>query len=287
MAERCPHCFKSQPFVPKFPEQGICNECLHSLASMEAGTVRRAAVPSSSEKWVSKTIGDMIAHHSKRIPIPTLDDLRKALKAHVNDLADGNRADFCRKMGLPTRALNGWMNKGERPSMSVLLDVCCGLGIQPQNLGLPDAHSPSAARPTVATEKVKFRVLRRGLNCAQREGLREQLEVLLTNDECFSVSKIASGLGVSAKSLRYWFPSMCEQLSTRHRLAVASRSKLHQAAQMHRVEMIVRSLRDAGRYPSRRKLSEVLRLEGMSLAQPHLGDEFRRLTRYLRWGSGH
>ncbi len=283
MAERCPHCFKSQPFVPKFPEQGICNECLHSLASTEAGTGQRAAAPSASEKWVSKTVGDMIAHHSKRIPIPTLDGLRKALKAHVDDLTDGNRVVFCRKMGLPPRALNGWMNKGERPSMSVLLELCRGLNIPPQKLASPHQYESAPLCALAASEKVKRRVPRAGLKSAQRKLLQEELACFLANGDSLPVSGIAAKLGVSAKSLRYWFPHVCGDLSARYRIAVASKSRLHQAAQARRVETLVRAFLDAGKYPSRRKIGELLRLEGMALAQPHLIQEFRRVTQSLRF----
>ena len=181
------------------------------------------------------------------------------------------------------RALNGWMNKGERPSISALLELCRGLNIPPQELALPLMHGSAHLRAAIASENVKRRVPRPGLTIEQRKRLQEELACFLTGGDSLPVSSIAAKLGVSARSLRYWFPRVCSDLSARYRMAAASKSRLHQAAQARRVETLVRVFLEAGKYPSRRKIGELLRLEGMALAQPHLIQEFRRVTQSLRF----
>jgi hypothetical protein len=264
----CPHCGKRQAFIPRYPDVGICSECGEPLVTREV-LLRHADRPTDSERWAAEAIGRMIAHHAATELLPVADDFRAFVAAQVAHAANGNRAAFCRMAGLRGRALDGWLAKGERPSMSQLLVVCHRLCIQPTELAKPGNFLVSFSPNLVSTwSKSRNRCPR--LPAWRRQEIRSLLAACQEDDECASLSRIAGQIGVSARYLRYWFPDMCNALSVRHRAAEMATSSTYRAKQGARVQEVVRQVQDAGEYPSRRRVNGVLRNEGMSLAQPHL-----------------
>lgn len=277
MEEYCPHCLKRQPFVPRFPDQGICNECSRPLVSYGGLAERHRLTPATAfEKWVSNAVIEMIVRHTDNGKVPNLKNFRDFLLTQVKLRSDGNCVALCREIGFPERALKGWMSKGEKPSISSLLGLCYALRIAPTDIISGISPHPGFSPTSRGVEKVKRRAPRPQLDCRRREVLGRQLAEQLHNDECLPVSKVAQDIGISARSLRYWFPDICAKLSARYRLAANLRSRSYQVSQACRVEEIVRQLKVSGEYPSRRKVSEIIRKESMSLAQPYLLQAFRR-----------
>jgi len=270
----CPHCGKHQSFIPRYPDAGICSECGNFLVSEKVLSAKHHVPPSGHERWAADALLTMIARQSSPTTLPTADDFRAFVATVVEREAGGNRAALCKKIGLRSWALNGWLNKGDKPSMAQLLDMCYRMGVSPANIG----PRQETITETVAMSSCEKLIRRRGcgrLTYAQREELRAQLEIFLSGEISPPVSHIASKLGVTARCLRYWFPGQCVVLTERARVALAEKSINHQAKQKRRVKTIVQQLRQAGRNPSRRQVSDAIGKEGMSLAQPHLLMAFR------------
>jgi len=192
----------------------------------------------------------------------------------VDRLAGGNRAAFCRRIGLPGRALNGWITKGEKPSMVQLLLLCYRLNVLPADIR-PGKEIAAETDITSRRTSQSTRKRCRRPTLAQREGIRVSLDSLLAGEDARSVSLVATGLGVSARCLRYWFPELCAALTARARQAQKDRSVRHREDQCSKVKATVVALRLTGQYPSRRQVNAQLRREGMALAQPHLLAAYR------------
>lgn len=265
LEDRCPHCGKAQPFVPRFPDIGICDHCRHQLA----GTRPREVVP-RFQSWVAEAVGGMVMRQADPCFAPSADRFRDFVREQVQALTVGNRAAFCRAVGFNDRGLNGWLNKGERPAVTQFLALCYGVKVMPTDVF--EETSPF----TVGTElrSPPTRLKDRGLcprpSPQRRKELGIFLHIRLNSEESLPVTAIATDLGVGSSCLRYWFPDLCAALSKRHRVAAKVRSEIHRAQQSRRVEEVVRMIRVDGRYPSHRQVNTVLRQEGMSLAQPHL-----------------
>lgn len=265
----CPQCGKPQPFLPRYPDLGVCDHCGSSLAGLP--TAIRAACTNQDDLWVAEAIGNMLVAQTRGDFVPDVGRFREFVLEKVRGLAEGNRAVFCRALGLHDRALAGWLNKGERPSITQFLTLCYGTQVMPANVfsGRPLAFLPGGML-NPPTAKVKYRSSVPRLGVERRKKLEAFLQACLMVKEYEPVSKIAGQVGVSARSLRYWFPDLCDQLSARHQAAAKARSESYQAAQCRRVCEIVKQVRDSGQYPSRRRINALLRKERMSLAQPHL-----------------
>lgn len=270
----CPHCGKHQSFIPRYPDAGICSECGNFLVTETVLSAKDHAPPSGQMRWMADALITMIERQSSSVALPAADDFRAFVAAVVEREAGGNRAALCKKVGLQSWALNGWLTKGEKPSMAQLLDLCCRLGVSPAHIGSgKDAKAEAVTMSSYGKLTGRRRCGR--LAHAQRKEVRAQLEIYLSEEMSPPVSLIASKLGVTARCLRYWFPGQCAILTERARAAQTERSIDHQAKQKRRIKAIVQELRQSSRYPSRRQVSTILRKEGMSLAQTHLLRTYR------------
>lgn len=271
LEDRCPHCGKIQPYLPRLPDLGICDYCRHPLA----GTRPQEVVP-RFQSWVAEAVGGMVMRQSEPGFTPSIGRFRDFVREQVQALTAGNRAAFCRAVGFDDHGLNGWLNKGERPAATQFLALCYGVRIMPADVfaGAPPSTVGNGLRSLPS--KLKVRGLSLRPSPQRRKELEEFLHSCLNSEESLSVMAIAADLGVSPGCLRYWFPDLCAALSKRHSVAAKARSKIHRAQQSDRVEVVVKMICLDDRYPSHRQVNTVLRQEGMSLAQPHL------LTAYLK-----
>lgn len=274
LERRCPHCGRYQSFIPRYPDVGICSECGKFLVTDAVLSATSHTPPTDLERWAADAVLSMIARQASFSTLPTVDDFRIFVTTAVDKETAGNRSAFCRKIGLPGRALNGWLMKGERPSMAQFLNLCYRLGVSPARIG--DVNECEVvAVSSFSMDQIERRRRCPRLTPEQRREIRDRLAAYLFEMSCPPVSRIAADLNVSARCLRYWFPDLCASLSERARVAQREGSATHQARQSSRVGEIVRQLRQAGRYPSRRQVNMILRQESMSLAQPHLLKAYR------------
>lgn len=272
LESRCPQCGKTQPFLPRYPDLGVCDHCRSPLVSHPPDV--GGAYLNQDDQLVAEAIGDMLVAQTRRDFDPDVERFREFVLGQVRVRAEGNRAAFCRTLGLHDRGLAGWLNKGERPSITHFLTLCRGLGIMPADIfgGTPSSVPRSLLHP--AKLKQRSSVQRPG--SGRRKELQLHIQGYLETGECLPVSAVATNLGVTARSLRYWFPEQCRQISLRYRKEAKARSEAHRAMQCLRVEKVVSQIRDSGQYPSRRRVNTALRKQGMSLAQPHLFEAYKK-----------
>ena len=280
----CPYCRKSQPFIPRYPELGICDHCRRPLPN-ETSLVQgnRRISPDRFELWVAEAIGDMVMYQPEDEFAPTADIFRNFVREQVQSLAQGNRAAFCRAIGFHSHALNGWLNKGERPAFTQFLALCYGMNIMPTDIF---RRSTPPTDGTLQLPPAKLKNRRSNPKLTQQR--RNELEVLLKNhlhpEERLSVTAIAKLLGLNPSVLRYWFPDLCTTLSMQHKISVKTRSKTRIAQQCRRTEAVVKMLLWGKRYPSRRQVNYVLKEERMSLAQPHVLEAYQNTLNKVHIG---
>ena len=274
LEDRCPHCGKHQPFMPRFPDQGICEYCHSHLADIPP---RENA--STFQLWIANAIGDLIMRQSPPDFMPSLDHFRGFVKNQVQDLTGGNRAKFCRSIGLNARALNGWLGKAERPSFSQLLALSYGLDIMPVDIFSAERTSHTL-RPLPA--KIKDRAPTPKLSYQRKKDLEQILKTHVKDETSRSVMEIAKSLDLNPAALRYWFPDLCTKLSIQHKISVKTHSESRQTLQRQLTEGVVTMLLAEGRFPSRRQVNHVLERGHMSLAQPHVLEAYRSVLRKVK-----
>ncbi|MEZ5616436.1 MAG: TniQ family protein [Rhodocyclaceae bacterium] len=263
LEDRCPHCSKTQPYLPRYPDLGICSHCRKPLTGIRPST----ALP-EFQLWVCKAVADMVVHQLDAGLSICFDRFRRFVEKQVSMVAEGNKAAFCKALGFHDRGLNGWLRKDERPSITHLLSLCYGLNVMPTEVF--GASWPQTTALRLLPGRLKDRKACPRVPPEPRQKTQEHLIALLDANDALPVSEIAANLGLTRSYLRYWFPEQYARLTKRFKAAVRARSREHQGRQSSRVVEVVGQIRANKEYPSRRRVNRLLHKEGMSLAQPHL-----------------
>jgi hypothetical protein len=270
LEDRCPYCRRQQPFIPSYPDLARCEYCKRPFVLLPTGDAPDCHLIDPVDMWVAQAIDAMLQRHVDPEFLPHLPNFYLFINGLVDRLAGGNRAAFCKALGLQPRALNGWLSKGQRPSMTQLLTVCYRVKAMPSDIFGQSTSLADLSLIVVPAPKLKHRRQCPRLPLTRRQEIAQQLRIRLAVDDERPVSVIAEELGIPARYLRYWFPEISSRLTGRNKSAIQAQSAAHQVAQCCRVRQVVWSLAARGVYPSCRRVNAILRRDGMCLLQPKL-----------------
>jgi transposase len=268
----CSCCGKMQPCIPSCPDLAFCAYCRRFL-----GGARVEVSNSDFKIWMAEALGDMVARQLMPNFVPTRERFQEFLREQVAVHTGGNRAEFCSAIGLNRFGASGWLNKGERPSITQFLTVCYGTKTLPVDIfyASPDRIVPMYGL-RMPTEKLKERVAPPRLEPERRDAVEKILQEHLDTGTGQSITVIAKSLGVGRTCLRYWFPDLCKLLSEQHRVMAKRRSDELRRRQCMLVDEIVNQIQAEGIQPSKRKVDKLLQTKGITISQPHLMNAYRK-----------
>lgn len=268
LADACPHCQKAQPFIPKFPDLAACDHCGGSLVTTKSADGATTANP--SKVWAAEAVGGMVSKNSVSDFNPTVEFFRAFVTHQVAGAADGNRAKYCQHLGINIHGLNGWLNKDQRPSIGQLLTFCHGAGVMPSEVFESPLRSHTVRLPNGSRLGIAKRRPSPRLSIQEQANVQQHLQGQLNTGTGRSLSDVATEAGVTPGYVRYWFPGLASQLCAQHREMRNRRSTEYHATQCAEVFRVVKTLKAAGIYPSRRQVERRLQGTRMSLALPYL-----------------
>lgn len=273
LSSQCPRCGAPQTFLPCFPDLMRCLRCGGFLVA------DRPAAWSTPppELWMAKALADLVAH------LPMLDDTAALANFHaclmhaVLESAEGNRAELCRRIGMPRPTLANWLRRGGRPRLRQLLLVSYGVGIMPADLLLPHAF-PGELK--VVPAHVERRALR--ARPADLTEVRRKLASIADDPtDNRPLLEVARTVGWRRWRLKYWFPEEYATIGAKHARASALATAERRRADYQVVADVVRGMLVRGQYPGRRKVTEQIYRLGMSLSRPDMLEAYRETLRRL------
>jgi rRNA maturation protein Nop10 len=278
MQEHCPACGHTQSHMPCYPSLLHCGTCGESmLAPLPTGFSMEEPEASEFEKWCSLALGDLVSRLGVLQSAGSLVHLRSNVDAIVDRFTLGNRKRLCEEIGLQIYALNGWVNKDERPSLSVLLRLCHGIGLMPACIFLPDAieHVTRTGAVFSASSPRQCRPL---LGYRQRERIEKQLEMILVDaTDHRGLAAIAEQVGLSRHALKYWFPKYSRNIVHKNRAYESRILELRYREDHAFLTAIVQKMLAMGIYPSRRRVNLELSARRISLIRPDIFKAFERM----------
>lgn len=121
----------------------------------------------------------------------------------------------------------------------------------------------------VQMKDIRRRVIPRKIPEDERKIIGCWLIEQLGSEIPLCVTDLAKEKGVTASYLKYWFSVTCKEITSRWKEYVKTQSELQRADQAKYIEAVIADLISRNIYPSRRRVSEIIRSKGMSLAKPH------------------
>jgi hypothetical protein len=283
MHENCPACGNTQSYIPCYPSLLHCGTCGESmLAPLPDGVHMEEPEASEFDKWCSVALVDLVSRLELLQTVGSLFNLQSNVVAIVDRFTMGNRKRLCEAIGLQIYALNGWLNKNERPSLSVLLRFCHGIGLMPANIFLPDAVD-HVTRTEAVFSAVSPRECRPLLGYRQRERIERQLEVILADaTDHRGLAAVAEQVGLSRHALKYWFPSQSRDVVQKNRASEGRRLELRYREDHDFLQSVVQNMCARGIYPSRRQVNDALSTRKLTLMRPDIFHLYNRLRNQLK-----
>lgn len=279
MSEHCPACGASQAFLPVYPSLLHCGTCGESLLAQPPGDYcPREPEIEDFELWCAHALADLVARIPDLQRDGSLLQMRTNLQSIANRLTGGNRKDLCEAIGLQPRAINGWMNKEERPSIALLLRLCYGIGLYPAGVFMPDRlDGLTCAKPIKAPSGE--RQDRPMLGYRQRERIERQLELILSQANRHpSLREVAQEVGLSRHALKYWFRHQSKEIVRKNRWSNDRRLEIKYREDHRLLTSVVQALQSENVYASRRKVNRELSRRHLSLMRPDLIHLYRNIS---------
>ncbi|UMR31980.1 TniQ family protein [Massilia sp. MB5] len=280
LEEVCPSCGKTQAFISRIADASICGHCQTSLArSGQAGAYHGSGMGAEQADGYEDILEAMVGQQLCTQGLITRELVCSSLISIVAGQFEGSRIRLCRAMGWNQWAINGWLDKGERISLPKLLQLARGFNISVVDLckgivNLEQLSTQSAVKPVVS------RSPRPKLTQQQRSQCLQELNSKLSQGiPPTSMREAGMPYGLGRSAMRYWFPDLCERISTRR---AQDRRQIAEGAARDRARIVteaVDALIRAGLHPTRRKVDQAIRKHGLALARPEVFQEYVQAAR--------
>ena len=272
LQEQCPKCRKTQKPLARRSVIGRCGSCDTSLTS---GTFERVS-STAKESHRARQIASILEwfQTDKREKFSSL--FSKNAKLLLKMGCQNNKAGFARLVGSDPDSVTSWAEGKRVPKLRSLL-------------GVADAFSvcPLALLSTQFDEHTTFSLKsshepRRRLRFHDYEVIGERIKTILAANEFppRSLARISADLGCDQTSVLRNCPEVVSEVRQRYRTYISFRKQERLQIAKRHLSLVMRSLQEAGRYPSATVVGRSLP-SNVCFAEPAIHQAYKEILREL------
>lgn len=266
----CPRCGAPQPVIPRWPDIDYCDSCRASL--LDAASIPRSAKnfpePDDRANWNVLACIDLLENLHRTDPLQAYTNFRILINLATLAVSNGNRAEFCRQIGLSIYALNKWESGKDKPSLESFLRLLYALNLAPSQALFADRH-PKPQDIGIARQ---LQPERRSRIVDHAKEPPVNLLSALASDTPPTLSQLAATVKLSRSGLKYRYPELCREAAGRRRAYLRATSNQRLAERKEFIVDLVTKSWHAGIVPGKDFVESELRKRGCSL----LSEELRR-----------
>ncbi len=256
LEQLCPHCRRTMSILERRAKPGCCSKCGGWLGG---ASIEKMDKPDSLSFELAKEIGSLIAWQSM-LPLNTEVKINNLFFSRCIDvLAEGNSAEFARKIEKPKTTVWDWVKGKNLPTLGRLAELCCQVEVSLVEVlsgGLP----PLKAMRRLYTGTGKQNKLSK--NKASESMVECKLEEIVRAEFPLSLRAAARQVKVNSKVLKSHFPAQCEKIRKQYQAGrIAAREKRFELKRNQLLTAIA-ALKEKGIYPSRRAIEETMPYKG-------------------------
>ncbi len=273
LVDRCLHCGRHQPAIPRQPSLARCDHCGHALgANGYSGEVSDSSDSSDGGAEGAAIVDGMISIQ-RRLTRPPRENWTSFLQEAVIKLGDGRRATLCRRMGFQPRALNAWLRGEERTALEAVVRLCAALRCSAESV-----FADGGSDPTADPQK---RPGRQAVRHPQqiRAAAAARLVQAVRDDAPLPLKRLAESIGVSRAYMKYWHADLAARLIDKR----AGEARRRRCAQLRDreafIETQVADALQSGVVPGRKRMERLVRGAGFSLLEDGWLDLYREILR--------
>ncbi len=290
MVDRCPHCDRTQPFIPRLPTVHHCAFCRKSLftsVDIQSEIISPAEMPvQTRDGWLSHALENLLSFGAKYPGHDLRAQFVTRLKNIISVVGGGWLANFYRRTGLPMNMCKNWLRRDEKPSLPQFLRLAHAVDLMPSELlSANDEEMPSPGidglglfKPAIAIASPLInRACKSNLDINDRYVIARAIVLALNAEPPPNVSTFAKQLGTTTFAIRYWFPAEYSLLSERAR---SNRRAMDAARDTNRRALILQyvgELSMLGVAPSKNRVEETLKIDNLTLRGREMSAYFRQV----------
>ena len=289
LQEQCPApaCQRSIPWLASNARPGYCPFCQQWLGGPKtrrpAKQERLSAEEAVWHSWITQAVGKLLVRNAALSAPPPRERVTKTLVACIQQVTNGKKTIFARRLGLNWEQFRAWTRGTAIPVFPELLQLCYRLGTTPlafltaEEVVIDLNHIVYSAEPEWLT-----RELRPPRKRLRPEMLRQDLQAIITAQEAPppTLREVAERLGHSVPALRRNCPDLCEAMVTRYTEYIQTQKQRRLEARAREIKEAVLSLQRAGVYPSQERVAALLARQAFFL-DPEARAAWRRAMEEL------
>ncbi len=270
--DRCGHCGRLQPALPRHPTIGYCDHCLSPLFDLTSTNSQEQVRPTPGGLETEQLIDELVAIQDGLARDPK-ESWLSFIDEAVASLGKGQRAALCRRMGFQPRAFNAWLQRQDRVSIGAIVRVCSALGCGARRVF---GEEPRHLSSLVPQQRAGARRVRHDENV--RSLSARLLHQAVSQNAPPSLRDVASAAGVSRGYLRYWFDDQVAALTGARRRRVEHLRQARTAQRLELLRVLVTDVVASEQFPGRKLIESAARRHGFSLLDEGMLEIYRRIV---------
>lgn len=266
LSDMCPHCGKTQPFLPKHVYLDHCSHCGKWLASSTVADLRNI---DDFALYQSNSIEEMIVNGWRCLSLLNSSSFINSIKVVAGELYAGSVYKMERDLGFQRGIVANWSKSNASPSLPSLLLFSYRLGVSPLEFITLLDHQH--IHPHAGLDHRKQASKRKGLSASEFSRVKSVLESVIASGVSKSpVESIARDLGYTVTLLRYWLKEECQTISRLYKEYRNGCRMENERKDVDVVKEVFERLTAKMARITNRVLQYELSLHGVVLSRPHV-----------------
>lgn len=249
-------CQKPQLLLASNSLIGYCQHCYRWLGKEVFDLEKPTESEIAEQQYLIEQLGKLITFEKSKYGDLSSENIISALKIVKTNLAK-SIVKLSKIVNVSNVTIHRWCKGETLPSLGNLMRICSAFNISlVAILTCGEIKKINKAKP----EMMLLSCHERAYKYFDKDILRSKLEVYLDDDggEPPSLSSISTWEKIPDKTLRKWFPDVCEKIVSRRKNYISKQAVKKKNELVEFVRDIVVMLYDQGKYPSATSVMEYL-----------------------------
>jgi transcriptional regulator with XRE-family HTH domain len=263
LADKCPHCDRSVPWLTGKSQIGFCSKCDRWLGSFSRSQHNTSESDLTQSIWISQNLGELLSLIPSKSYSIQSDNISKAFNLIIDATCNGNIAEFAKIFGLPKNTVWMWCKGKSVPELRAILTVCYCFDISLLNFTTLEPQAFQSLRINTQRLPSRLRLKRTSPKTFDCVTIEMYLHKVLNDlEHPLTMKETARKLNIDQRIIYSYFPNLCQAISAKYRSHQKQQTAERIQKSCQEVEQAVRNLYQAGEYPSEARVSQLISQPG-------------------------
>ena len=274
LANKCPHCDRSIPWLTGKSQVGFCPKCDRWLGNFSSKQYNTSESDLAKSIWISQNLGNLISSIPSSLSSIYSENISKAFNLIVDATCESNISAFAKIFNLPKNTVWMWCKGKSIPELRTMLTVCYCLNLSLLDFVTLEPQAFQSPRINLQRLPTSLRFKRVSPRAFDHTATEKYLQNFLKSTERpLKMEEVAQRLNIDQRTIYGYFPNLCKAISAKYRSYQKQQTAERIQKCCREVEQAVHNLYQAGEYPSEARVSQLISQPGYF--------RYKKVRRYL------